>query len=358
VSAERLRLGPRPLLHRGVGLEGQMGRVLLALLPALAGGLVAYGAPALATASGALLGFLLAEVLMKALLGNRQRLGDGSAALSGLLLALILPPALGPLWSFAGAFAGGILGKELFGGLGRNPLNPALVGRLLLSLGAGPRLRSAHLEPFWWKDASWLSWPPAEASVQPALEAMGDAWRMLEAGLAGHDAGLSAAWAPDGDRLAGIQRAQELLETAGLGDWLWTSHAGAIGEFSLLLLLPGLAWLLAARIVDWRVPLPALAMLLPLLLLAAGGPAERWLSAAIALQGAWLALLLLVFAADPVTSPLSQSGRVIHGLLLGVAAALLLRYSDQAGGFVLALLTLNLLVPWIDRWALPRGPLR
>lgn len=352
---ETLRLAPRPLVRRRAGLEGLMGRVLLALVPPVAGAAVVYGLPALATAGGAVLGFLGAEALMKALLGNRQRLSDGSAALSGLLLALTLPPALGPFWSFLGGFVGGLLGKEIFGGLGRNPLNPALTGRLLLSLAAADRLRGGCLDPFWWKGRGWLAWPEAADAVRPALERMGEAWEVLRAALGGAVPVLPAGWPADADRLEWIQRAQDLLETARLSDWLWSPHAGAMGETSLLLLVPGAAWLLATRVVDWRTVLPALGMLLPLVLLAAGGPADRWLSASIALRGPWLGLLLVFFAADPVTSPLGQAGRVLQGLLLGAAAALLLRYSHQAGGFALAVLALNLVTPWIDRWTLPRG---
>lgn len=348
------RLAPRPLVRRNAGLEGLMRRVMLALLVPVAGGIAVYGLPALLTVGVAAAGFLAAEALMKALLGNRQRLGDGSALLSGLLLALTLPPALSPFWSFAGGFAGGLLGKEIFGGLGRNPLNPALTGRLLLALAAAPALRAGHLAPLWWRGRGWLAWPGPADAARPALETMGEAWHVLQASLADRVVDLPAGWAGV-DRLEWIQRAQDLLESARLSDWLWSPHPGAIGETSLLLLVPGAAWLLATRVVDWRVLLPALGMLLPLLLLAVGGPADRWLSASIALRGPWIGLLLIFFAADPVTSPLGQAGRTVLGLLLGLALALLLRFSDQAGGFALALLSLNLLVPWIDRWTLPRG---
>jgi len=347
-----------PLPRKKGALPAMMLRVLLALAPVAGLSVVVYGLPALSVILLSITGTVMAEVLVKWAVGNRQRLLDGSATISGILLALTLPPGLAPAWVLAGAFCGGLIGKQLFGGIGRNPLNPAMTGRLLLALFAGGAMERGLLQPFWWKSSSLLSWPGSGVTGHPSPAGIvGEASRLLGQALSGGvQSPLPRGWPSGSDPVAVVQHAQDLLDQFGPAGLIWPEYPGALGECSLLILLPGVALLLASRLVDWRMPLAALAAIAAGSLSAAGGPAETWVEAMLVVRGNAIVILLFIFAADPVTTPLTRLGKVIFGLLLGLLVAALLRFSDQAGALALALLCANLLTPWIDRITLSRGP--
>jgi Na+-translocating ferredoxin:NAD+ oxidoreductase RnfD subunit len=330
-----------------------MWRVVLALLPAALLGVVAYGPEAAWMLAACLSGAWLMEALAGGL-RRRSTLKDGSALLTGLLLALTLPPALAPGWAFLGGVLAILLGKQVFGGLGRNPLNPALLGRLLLSLLAPGALELGLRQPFGWQGGSWLT-RAATAAADP-LHVLWETRRVLDQALAGLTLNVPADWPPGLDRLDLIQHAQEILSQAGPGQVFWARLPGLLGEVSILALLPGLVWLFTARLVDWRVPAAGL-IFLPLgFLLASSGAGGHWLPLALALRGTSLLLVLCVLASDPVTSPLGQGAKFLFGLLVAAAALLALQFSPQAGGLFWVLLPANLLTPWLDRLLLPGGP--
>lgn len=348
--AEPPRLPPAPLLRRPARAGSLMARVALALAPALALGVAAYGLPALLVVLACAAGALAGEAAGALLLGRRPHPADGSALLSGLLLALTLPPALAPGWAFAGALAGVLLARQLFGGLGHSLVNPALLGRLLLSLAAPGALEGALLEPFGWQQAGWWSLPQA-AAADP-LRGLWQASASLRQALQEAAAGLAGG----AGQLDRIQALQDQLAALGPGQLLWPRLPGLLGEASILALLPGLLWLFAARLVDWRIPAAGLLVLPFALLLAAGDPAGRWLPLALSLKGSSLLLLCCVFASDPVTSPLGHLARFCFGVLVATGATLALRFSDQAGALFWVLPAANMATPWLDRLLLPGGP--
>jgi electron transport complex protein RnfD len=349
------RLGAVPLLRRPRRAGSLMWRVVLALAPVAVLGVAAYGWPALVLLLACLAGAVCAEAAGLAVRGARRsgRLGDGSAVLSGLLLALTLPPGLELGWGFLGGATAILLGKQVFGGLGRNPVNPALVGRLALSLLAPGPLERGWLQPFAWRE---LGWNAAASPQQDPLRLLWETRQVLDQALAGSMPVLPAGWPTGLDRLDLIQQAQDILSAAGPGHLLWAVQPGLLGEVSLLALLPGLAWLFTARLVDWRVPAAGV-FFLPLgFLLASGGADGSWLPLALDFRGSTLLLLLCVFAADPVTSPLGQSAKFLFGLLVAAGSLAVLSLGPQAAGLLLVLPVANLLTPWLDRVLLPRGP--
>jgi electron transport complex protein RnfD len=346
-------LGPVPLLRRPARAGSLMWRVVAALSPALGLGVFAYGLPALWMATACMAGAWLTEALALSLRGHGS-LKDGSAILSGLLLALTLPPGLAPGWAFLGGALAILLGKQAFGGLGRNPVNPALLGRLALSLMAPAALEQGLRLPFAWKTGTWMQ--TQSAAVADPLRVLWETRRVLDQALAGLQPVLPEGWPAGLERLDLIQHAQDLLSQAGPSQVLWAQQAGLLGEVSILALLPGLVWLFTARLVDWRVPAAGLLFLPIGFLLASGGAGGHWLPLALGLRGTSLLLLLCVLASDPVTSPLGQSAKFLYGLLVAAAALLALQFSPQAGGLFWVLLPANLLTPWLDRLLLPGGP--
>jgi electron transport complex protein RnfD len=352
MRASELMLPPRPLLRGGLPASRMRGRLLLALIPVVLGGIIAWGFNALLLLVASCAGALLAELFSKKLLGNLLRLKDGSALTTGVILALTLPPALDPRWAFAGAFLGVVLGKEIFGGIGRNPLNPALVGRVLLALIAPLAMEQGMRAPFAWKG----DWQATGSGPEAAglLASLKEAAAVLHQALSGSEISLPAGWPPLAERLDVIRHARELLELVTPSEIVIRTLPGLLGEFSLLALLPGLIWLLASRVVDWRIPLPAI-LLTPVLFLLARGELV-WLTPMLSLNACMFLLVIVVLAADPVTSPLGHMAKVVYGLLLALLLFATHLLGLGSGSFFLAVLICNLLTPWLDWLLLPRGP--
>ncbi len=348
--APELLLGPAPLVRRRGRTGSIMWRVVLALSPVAALAVAAYGGPALLVLLACVLGSLAGEGLGGLLWGKARFFADGSAVLSGLLLALTLPPALAPGWAFAGGMLGTLVGRQLMGGLGGNLLNPALTGRLILSLGAPGALESAWRQPWSWRGTGF--WEGLAA--QDPLPLLHRTYLVLQELLSGALPPLPAGW-PAGERLDLIRHAQDLLAAAGADHLLWPRLPGLMGEVSLLALLPGLCWLFTARLVDWRIPASILLVLPPALLLAAGGPAGAWMLPALYVKGTGLLLLISVFASDPVTTPLGQLAKFAYGLGVALGLVALLVWGQSSCAFWGLALGAGLLVPWLDRILVPRG---
>lgn len=345
-------LRPAPLPRRPPRAGGLMWQVIYALLPAAGLGLYVYGAPALLVLVSCLAGALAGEGLGLLLWRRGRPLLDGSALLSGLLLALTLPPGLSPGWAFLGGAAGLLLGRQLLGGLGLNLLNPALCGRLVVALAAPTALQGAWLKPFWWREGGWFAAAPTVADPWPLVR---ETHQLLRRLTQGEMPALPASW-PAGERLDLIRHAQDLLATVDPGQLFWPRLPGLLGEASLLALLPGLIWLFTARLVDWRIPAAALLVLVAALLAAPGEAAGLGLDLALPLRGCGLLLLLCVFASDPVTTPLGQSAKLCFGLMVAAGCLLVLLAGGSTSGLFWVVLAAGLATPWLDRLLLPRGP--
>ncbi len=343
-------LPPMPLLRQGSGLRSMHLQSLLALSPLVLVSWIAWGLPALRLQALSVLAFIGVEALVKAALGNRQRFGDGHSLLNGLLLALLCPVGVDPLAFFGCALLAALVGEQFFGGMGRTPFHPAIVGRLLLFLLApSSRGSEAGLQALWWLPQGWLSWPIADAPR--AVSVWDEAWRALREleriaiDQAGQIQGL--------DRIAGLQ---ETLRLPGWREFLWAPDAAALGQLSLLLVVPGAVLLFARRVLDWKAPFIALLVcggVLSLLDAASLVESPPFLRALVSTP---LCLLLVFYSSNPVFTPMTPRGRALYGLLLGLcmSAPLLLGLPDP--GLLLALPLAGALVPWIDYWTLPRGP--
>lgn len=342
-----------PLLHAGVRTPAFAWLAAACLLPSAGWGVLCYGADAglvLAVAVGA----AVATELVTAGLRRRLTIDDGSAALTGLLVGLSLPP--GAPWYVPAAAAGFAIAvvKQGFGGLGRNWMNPALAGRAFAA----------------------LSWPTAMRAWQPTrflpVDAVTAATPLAAASAAGHPtvrplAALTEAGYPfspvDGAVTAWVN--EHLLSRLGLAaprgllDLLVGLRAGCIGEGSVLLLAAGAAVLLWRRIVRWEVP-AALFGTFALLVLALGGlPAGEGLGrggVVFHLLSGGLVLAGFYMATDPVTSPMTRGGRVAFGAFVGGLAFLLRFYGSEAEGIGMAVLLGNCIAPLLERWTRPRRP--
>ena len=324
----RLLVQPAPLLKQELTTPTAMRDVLLALLPASLAGVWWFGLGGLLVLLASIGGALLTEWVFSPPEQRAAVLADGSGLLTGLLLGLSLPPGL-PLWM---AFLGGAvsigLGKLIWGGLGQNLFNPALVGRAFL-LAAFPVAMTtwqagAPDAGFFQVFSSNLAWP----FMQPEYDAVSAATPL------------------------GLMKFQQ--SPTPLPDLMLGSTAGSLGETSGLLLLAGGLFLLWRRDIDWRIPFGILASValfcgaLSLL-----DPA-RYPEPLFALFSGGLMLGAFYMATDPVTSPLTPRGAWIFAVGVGFLVVLIRVFGGFPEGVMYAILLMNAATPLIDRYTQPR----
>ncbi|OGT89362.1 MAG: electron transporter RnfD [Gammaproteobacteria bacterium RIFOXYA12_FULL_61_12] len=322
----KLLLQPAPILRQGMTTPTAMRDVLLALMPALAAGAWFFGLGALLVVAASIAGALAIEWAFTPPERRAQAIGDNSALLTGLLLGMTLPPAL-PMWM---AFIGGMtaigLGKIIWGGLGTNLFNPALLGRAFL-LGTFPIAMTTWTDPgaaFFHIPSSVLAWP----FQSPVYDAVAGATPL------------------------GLMKFE--YKGSDFLNLLIGNTGGSLGETSGLLLILGGLYLWWRRDLDWRIPAAIIlaAVLFSGILYAVNpgkfpGPLFTLFAG-----GFWLGTLFM--ATDPVTSPLTPRGAWIFGLGIGFLVVLIRVFGGFPEGMMYAILLMNAATPLIDRYTQPR----
>lgn len=321
----RTQLQAAPFLHTPLTTPRLMVEVLLCALVAALAATWFFGIVALLVVLAATLGAVLAEWLLPVRLPRGSTLRDGSAVLTGVLVALTLPPAI-PLWMAAlGGFVAIALGKQLFGGLGQNLFNPALVGRAFLQAAFPTAI------------TTWV--PPRGFFDVP---------------------GTTFAWPFLRGQLDGLSTATPLSQmkfdhvATPLQDLFVGNVAGSLGETSaLVLLLLGL-WLGLRRAFDWRAPVAVLLAVVVVggalhLLLPARNPSPLFL-----LGSGGLMFGTVFMATDPVSSPTTPRGAWAFGAGIGALVVVIRNYGGLPEGVMYAILLMNAATPLIERVTQPR----
>ncbi len=300
-----------------------MWHVVLSLAPVLAAACYFFGVSALLVTAGATLGAIVTEVAFS----GRRTLWDGSAAITGILLALTLPPGL-PMWMafVGGAFAIGF-GKLIFGGLGQNIFNPALLGRAFLQAAFPVAL---------------TTWPVPR----------GGFWQ-----LKGDNLALPFASPHPIDVVTGATPLG-LMKFDHAGTELWKLvlgvTGGSLGETSGLVILLCGAYLAARNYLNWRTPISIfLTVALFAQVLHAISPA-RYPDGLFMLFSGGLMLGAVFMATDLVTSPITHLGCWIFGLGVGALVVVIRIWGGLAEGVMYAILLMNAFVPFINRATQPK----
>jgi len=302
---------------------GIMWSVVLSLAPVIAAALWFFGISAVLVIGAATVGALVTERAF----GTRGTLRDGSAMITGLLLGLTLPAGL-PMWMafLGGAFSIGF-GKLIFGGLGQNIFNPALLGRAFLQAAFPVAL---------------TTWPVPT----------GRWWQPLGDNLA---LPLMSGQAPDvvtGATPLGLMKFER--QGTALMDLMLGTTGGSLGETAGLLILLCGAYLALRKHLNWRIP----ASIFLTVALFAGGlhllDAARFPSAQFMLFSGGLMLGAVYMATDMVTSPVTNRGAWIFGIGIGFLVVVIRIWGGLAEGVMYAILLMNALVPFINRATQPR----
>ena len=294
--SKNLTLSVSPHIHSGRSTRRIMLDVILALLPAAVAGCIIFGLRALLVIAVTVASCVAFEALFNLIVKKKQTVGDLSAIVTGLLLALNLPANV-PIWQCViGALFAIVVVKCLFGGLGCNPVNPAITARVFMLVAFGSM---------------------AKAAFPKGVDAVAGATPLAAE------------------------------EATSLTDLLLGVHGGAIGETCAIALLIGFAYLLIRRVISWHLPVVFAGTVFVASFFMEGMSVTAALAAV--LSGGLL-IGAIFMATDYVTSPSTAWGKVIFGAGAGLITFLIRYFGVYPEGVSFAILLMNILTPFIDSW--------
>ncbi len=308
----KLALSGAPHFATRIDIQKTMGMVVIALLPALAGGIYFFGLRALLLTAVSVASAVAAEFLFRKALHRETHVRDLSAVVTGMLLALILPIS-SPLWMAAvGSAFAIVVAKELFGGLGGNFANPALVGRAVLL----------------------MSWPAFMTRWSPSLHVSTLDATTTATPLAVIKAGGALA---DVMKSIGVSSKSALYLQMFLGN-----RSGSIGETSVLLLLLGAVFLLIMHVIDLRTPVAMVGTVFVVSWLFGRDPVFSVLAGGIVLGAFFM-------ATDYVTTPVTPIGKWLFGIGAGLMTVLIRQLGNFPEGVTYGILLMNVVTPYLDK---------
>ena len=296
--------------------------VIWALMPALFASFFVFGRGALIVTATSVASCLFFEwFITRFLLKRKSTLGDLSAVITGILLAFNLPSNM-PLYMIVmGALVAIGVGKMAFGGLGNNPFNPALVGRVFLLISF---------------PAKMTSWPVPAGLAASYIDAETGATPL---NLIGQIAGGNTAAA---DQLP------------GLGELFMGNIGGCIGEVSALALLVGLAVLLLSKTISWHIPVSIISTVAVLTGIMWFVNPVLYVNPLYHLLSGGLLLGAIFMATDYVTSPMTPKGMVWYGIGIGLLTVIIRYFGSYPEGRSFAILIMNAVTPLINNWCKPK----
>lgn len=309
---EVLTVTPSPHVRRkGLKTSVIMIDVIVALLPATVWGIIAFGFSAALVVALATVSAVFFEWMMRKLMKRPMTISDCSAAVTGLLLGLNLSPSVPWYVPIVGSAFAIIVVKQLFGGIGRNIMNPALAARVFLMM-CWPATMSEY-------PAAFTYGVDAVASATPLVALKGG-----------------------------------VLPNASLMDLFLGKIGGCIGEISTLLLLLGGVYLLIRKVIAWQIPVCMLGTVAILTLLFPQGDvgALQYMTASLCSGGLMIGAIYM--ATDYVTSPVTTMGRVIYGVGCGLLVVFIRFFGGYPEGTSFAILIMNSLVWYLDMLTRPR----
>jgi Na+-translocating ferredoxin:NAD+ oxidoreductase subunit D len=319
----KLIVAPSPHIHAPERVPKLMYGVLISLIPAFLVSVYFFGLGMIIVTTVSILSCILFEYLIqKYVMKVPTTHLDGSAALTGLLLAFCMPTNI-PFWMvIIGALAAIGIGKMTFGGLGNNIFNPALVGRVFLFI-SFPVAMTSYPEP-----GQWLSYTDATTGATP---------------LGILNEGVTERTVPE-----------LMQEMPGYMDLFVGNMMGSAGEIAALALLLGLVYMLVKKIITWHIPvtiLGSVAVFTGILWLIDPGsyadPLFHLLTGGLMLGGIYM-------ATDYVTSPMSRKGMVIYGVLIGILTVVIRVFGSYPEGVQFAILIMNAFVPLLNKYVKPK----
>ncbi len=322
VMAQKLLLSTSPHIHCGDTVERNMHNVIVALMPALIVSFFVFGIGALIVTLTSVASCLFFEWSITKYILKRERctLADGSAIITGILLAFNLPSNLPLYIIIIGALVAIGIGKMTFGGLGNNPFNPALVGRVFLLVSFPVKMTT------WPETGQLMAYADATTGATPLA--------LMKQAIAGNT-----------DALSQLPSYMNLL----IGN-----NGGCLGEVSVLALLLGFVYLLCKKVITWHIPVSILATVFVFSGIMWLANPSVYASPLYHLCSGGIMLGAIFMATDYVTSPMTPKGQVVFGIGIGVLVLVIRYFGAYPEGMSFAILIMNAIVPLINNWCKPK----
>ena len=311
-----LNVSSSPHVRDKSSTKSIMRDVVIALVPATLVGVANFGARAVLVILTTCVSAMLAEYIWQRCMKQQVTTGDFSALLTGLLLA--------PLWMcvLGGVFAI-IIVKQLFGGLGQNFMNPALGARCFLMLSFSSAMTNSFAIPK--GNAVW-------GGYQATLDAASSATPLMQ-----------------------VKEAAGGAVAASLKDMFLGTTWGTIGETSVLALLIGGIYLIVKKIIDWKIPVIYIGTFVVFNFIYVCVAKDAYMPVFYEVCGGGLMLGAFFMATDYVTSPITDKGKIIYAVLLGLLTGLFRFFGESAEGVSFAIIIGNLFVPLIEMVTIPKA---
>jgi electron transport complex protein RnfD len=309
IMTNKLELSSSPHIHSKLSVKKSMWFVIYALIPSVISAIIFFGISQLIIIAVAIGFSVLTEFVVKKIRKQKATLWDGTAIITGLLLALVLPPDFSPVLTALGAIVGIVIGKEVFGGLGFNVFNPALVGRAFLQAA------------FPVKMTTWLVPNFAVDSVTSATP------------------------------LGGFKFDGMITD---LSTMFFGNTGGCIGETSTIAILIGGIFLLVTSVANWRIPISMIiGMLIFSGLFWVIDPAS-YQNPLFHIMGGGFLFAAFFMATDWVSSPITNKGMWIFGLGISLVIVVIRLFGGLPEGVMYAILFMNAFVPMINKYTRPK----
>ena len=316
-----LNISGSPHVHCDESTKKIMWRVNAALIPALLVAIAYFGLNALlisliSVASCVLFQWLIEKFIMRV----PTTIGDGSAVVTGLLLAFNVPATPQMLWIvIIGALVAIGIGKMTYGGLGQNPFNPALVGRVFLLISFPVQMTS------WPVSGQLTAYTDAQTAATPLF--------IMQNAIASGDPSV-------------------LQQLPDATDMLIGQTGGSLGEVSALLLLLGCAFMLWRKIITWHIPVSILGTVAVFSgIMHMADPV--YAMPHVVLMSGGLILGACFMATDYVTSPMTGKGQIIYGVCIGLLTIIIRNWGAYPEGMSFAILIMNAFTPLINTYCKP-----
>lgn len=302
----KLIVSSSPHLHSGQSTQKIMLKVIIALIPSVVASVVIFGPKALLITAVSVCSAVAAEFVCRKVMKRSQTVGDLSAVVTGILLALNLPVGINPIMAAFGAAVAIIVVKQMFGGIGQNFVNPALAARIIL-LVSFPQAMTTWSAPF-----SYLNKTDAVTCATPLAQNAAD--------------GFSGSYI----------------------DLFLGNTGGCLGETCALAIIIGGVYLICSRVISPTIPLVYLGSVALLALLMGQDPLFHILSGGVMLGAFFM-------ATDYTTSPVTAWGKVIFAIGCAIFTMLIRVYANLPEGVSFSILIMNILVPHIENLTRPKA---
>lgn len=326
MAENKLAVAMSPHVHGNESVKKIMYSVVIALLPAFLVSVYFFGLDAIRVTLISIASCVVVEwLIQKFLLKGKCTICDGSAIVTGMLLAFNVPANLDWWIIVIGAIVAIGIAKMTFGGLGNNPFNPAIVGRVFMLISF---------------PAQMTSWP-----VVRVLDFSG-----VDAATGATPLGLMKEGLKNGQTVSDIMANMPTTMT----DAFIGNMGGSLGEMSAIALLIGGIFLLCRKVITWHIPVAVLGTIAIFTGILFGVNPEAYASPMFHLLSGGALLGAIYMATDMVTSPMTGKGMLIYGVGIGIITVLIRTWGAYPEGMSFAILIMNAIVPLINNWCKPK----